>query len=361
MHEPLVHDLPARWRFVSLRFRFWAMRASFEARVGFVGRRFFWTTSARRTRSARRDSAASRFCCWLRRALETIRSHPSPSRRVASRSMTRGRVASSSTVLCPGFQSSSIRVLDVFTCWPPGAPSSRGPVLELPPRDPEGGCHLQHAFLAHPVTPLLDQSSSERLWQNARIDPPDRLWHFARRAVRLPNRLSDDERGFLLDPDRLVRWVYVGRLSLATAIFLAAVLASQDPDTERRKIVIATLAFTATLAATGLSVIYSGFYRRPLRNAFHYIQAVFDLLLVTAVVHVTTANGTPSQFAALYILVIATSSLLAARGRRAARRGAGQSCSTSPTRSGSSGRRSRSARLAPARRVRDRGARHAPT
>jgi len=128
--------------------------------------------------------------------------------------------------------------------------------------------------------------------------------------VRLPNRLSDDERGFLLDPDRLVRWVYVGRLSLATAIFLAAVLASQDPDTERRKIVIATIAFTATLAATGLSVIYSGFYRRPLRNAFHYIQAVFDLLLVTAVVHVTTANGTPSQFAALYILVIATSSLL---------------------------------------------------
>jgi two-component system, NtrC family, sensor histidine kinase PilS len=128
--------------------------------------------------------------------------------------------------------------------------------------------------------------------------------------VRLSNRLSDDERGFLLDPQRLVRWVYVGRLSLATAIFLAAVLAAQGPDTDERKIVIAMLAFVATLAATGLSVLYSGFYRRPLRNAFFYIQAVFDLLLVTAVVHVTAANGTPSQFAALYILVIATSSLL---------------------------------------------------
>jgi two-component system sensor histidine kinase PilS (NtrC family) len=128
--------------------------------------------------------------------------------------------------------------------------------------------------------------------------------------VRLPNRLSDDERGFLLDPERLVRWVYVGRLSLATAIFLAAVLAAQVPDTDGGKIVIATLAFVATLAATGLSVVYSGFYRRPLRNAFFYIQAVFDLLLVTAVVHATAANGTPSQFAALYILVIATSSLL---------------------------------------------------
>jgi two-component system sensor histidine kinase PilS (NtrC family) len=128
--------------------------------------------------------------------------------------------------------------------------------------------------------------------------------------VRLPTRLSDDERGFLLDPERLVRWVYVGRLSLATAIFLAAVLAAQDPDTDGRKIVIAMLAFVATLAATGLSVLYSGFYRRPLRNAFFYTQSVFDLLLVTAVVHVTATNGSPSQFAALYILVIATSSLL---------------------------------------------------
>jgi two-component system sensor histidine kinase PilS (NtrC family) len=128
--------------------------------------------------------------------------------------------------------------------------------------------------------------------------------------VRLPNRLTDDERGFLLEPERLVRWVYVGRLSLATAIFLAAVLAAPDPDTDGRKIAIATLAFAATLTATGLSVLYSGFYRRPLRNAFFYIQAVFDLLLVTAVVHVTATKGTPSQFAALYILVIATSSLL---------------------------------------------------
>ena len=128
--------------------------------------------------------------------------------------------------------------------------------------------------------------------------------------MRLPTRLTDDERGFLLDPERLVRWVYVGRLSLATAIFLAAVLAAQGPDTDDRKIIIAMLAFLATLAATGLSVLYSGFYRRPLRNSFFYIQAVFDLLLVTAVVHVTATNGTPSQFAALYILVIATSSLL---------------------------------------------------
>ena len=128
--------------------------------------------------------------------------------------------------------------------------------------------------------------------------------------MKLPTRLLDDDRAFLLDPARLVRWVYVGRLSIATAIFLAALLVWHDPDTERQKIVVATLTFAATLVVTGLSVLYSGFYRRPLRTTFYYLQSVFDLLLVTAVVHVTATNGAPSQFAALYILVIATSSLL---------------------------------------------------
>jgi two-component system, NtrC family, sensor histidine kinase PilS len=128
--------------------------------------------------------------------------------------------------------------------------------------------------------------------------------------VRLPTRLLDEERTFLLDPARLVRWVYVGRLSIAGAIFLAAVLVWQSPDTDGRKLLVATLAFVASLIVTGASVLFSGFYHRTLDNTFYYLQAVFDLLLVTAVVHVTATNGNPSQFAALYILVIATSSLL---------------------------------------------------
>ena len=128
--------------------------------------------------------------------------------------------------------------------------------------------------------------------------------------MRLPTRLLDEERAFLLDPARLVRWVYVGRLSIAGAIFLAAVLVWQSPDTDGRKLLVATLAFVASLIVTGASVLFSGFYHRTLDNTFYYLQAVFDLLLVTAVVHVTATNGNPSQFAALYILVIATSSLL---------------------------------------------------
>ena len=128
--------------------------------------------------------------------------------------------------------------------------------------------------------------------------------------MKLPTHLLDEERAFLLDPARLVRWVYVGRLSIAGAIFLAAVLVWQNPDTDGRKLLVATLAFVASLIVTGASVLFSGFYHRTLNNTFYYLQAVFDLLLVTAVVHVTATNGNPSQFAALYILVIATSSLL---------------------------------------------------
>ena len=105
-----------------------------------------------------------------------------------------------------------------------------------------------------------------------------------------------------------MRWVYVGRLSIATAIFLAAVLVWQDALTDTGKLLVASLAFAATLAATAVSVVYSEFYGRPLGPSFHYLQSVFDLFLVTAVVHVTGASS--SQFAALYILVIATSSLL---------------------------------------------------
>jgi two-component system sensor histidine kinase PilS (NtrC family) len=132
--------------------------------------------------------------------------------------------------------------------------------------------------------------------------------HFAIPSVRLLDQPSDHQRAFLLDPARLVRWVYVGRLTLASAIFLAGVLVSQDEITDKGKLVVAALIFAVTVVVTASSLLYSEFYRRPLKPTFYYLQSVFDLLLVTAVVHVT--GGSTSPFAALYILVIATSSLL---------------------------------------------------
>jgi two-component system sensor histidine kinase PilS (NtrC family) len=126
--------------------------------------------------------------------------------------------------------------------------------------------------------------------------------------MRLLDQPSEHQRAFLLDPARLVRWVYVGRLTIASAIFLAALLVSQDEITDKGKLVVAALIFAITIGVTAASLLYSEFYRRPLRPTFYYLQSVFDLLLVTAVVHVT--GGSASPFAAMYILVIATSSLL---------------------------------------------------
>ena len=112
----------------------------------------------------------------------------------------------------------------------------------------------------------------------------------------------------MLAPGHLLRWIYIGRLSIAVAIFLAAVRVWTHQDTDTVKLLIASLAFALTTAVTVASVGYSEVYRRPLRKNFLYLQSMFDLLLVTAVVHVT--GGAASQFAALYILVIAASTLL---------------------------------------------------
>src|SRR3979411_523539 len=148
-----------------------------------------------------------------------------------------------------------------------------------------------------------------KLWQNARGSAHAHIWHFAiSLPVRLFDRTAPSERPFHLDPAPLVRWVYVGRLSIATAIFVAAVLVWQDALTDTGKLLVASLAFAATLGVTGVSIVYSEFYNRTLEPTFFYLEPVFDLFLVPAVVHVTGSSG--SQFAALYILVIATSSLL---------------------------------------------------
>ena len=122
--------------------------------------------------------------------------------------------------------------------------------------------------------------------------------------------LSLDDPGLkaMLDPRRLLRWIYMGRLSLAIAIFSAAVLVWTREDTDTHKLLVASLAFALSAGVTVLSVGYSEIYRKPLRPNFLYLQSAFDLLLVTAVVHVT--NSGTSQFSALYILVIAAASLL---------------------------------------------------
>jgi signal transduction histidine kinase len=115
----------------------------------------------------------------------------------------------------------------------------------------------------------------------------------------------------MLDPRRMIRWVYLGRFSVATSIFLAAQLVWTSAATSDTR--IASLIFAVTMVFTVASAGYTEVYGTRLGAArlgrrFLYGQCAYDLVLVTAVVHVT--GGGASQFALFYILVIASAALL---------------------------------------------------
>ena len=107
--------------------------------------------------------------------------------------------------------------------------------------------------------------------------------------------------------ERVLRVLYVGRLSLAASIFIAAIVVWRAADSTAT--LLATLAFVSALLFTAGSMWYSEKSMTPPGDRFFYVQVVFDLLLVTTVVHLTQA-GAPSQLAPLYILVIAVSALV---------------------------------------------------
>jgi two-component system sensor histidine kinase PilS (NtrC family) len=132
------------------------------------------------------------------------------------------------------------------------------------------------------------------------------------RGRTTPNRAVRPQMQAMLDPRRLLRWIYIGRLTISVAIFLAAVLVWTQEDTDKRKLLVASLAFAISTGVTVASAAFSEIYRRPLHRSFLYLQGVFDVLLVTAVVHVT--DGSLSPFAALYILVIAAATLILPTG-----------------------------------------------
>ena len=106
----------------------------------------------------------------------------------------------------------------------------------------------------------------------------------------------------VLEPRRLIRWVYIGRLSLAWAILIAAIASWFRSDSE--KTLVVTLTFVLAHIITAASFAWSDVRRRPLTEAFLYLQLLVDVLVVTAVVHVTDG-----QFAALYILVNAVAAI----------------------------------------------------
>jgi two-component system sensor histidine kinase PilS (NtrC family) len=118
--------------------------------------------------------------------------------------------------------------------------------------------------------------------------------------------LTDSRLRALLDPRRLVRWGYAGRLLVAGAMFVAAL--SRWQQAPASVTLVASLACVSAFAVTAASALLTEVWGRPLTRGFLYLHAAFDLLLVTAVVHLT--GGLGSQFAALYLLVIVAASLL---------------------------------------------------
>ena len=107
-----------------------------------------------------------------------------------------------------------------------------------------------------------------------------------------------------------MRWGYAGRLLVAGAIFVAAV--SRWQHAPASVTLLASLACVSAFAVTAASALLTEVYRRPASPAFLYLHTGFDLLLVTAVVHLT--GGLDSPFAALYLLVIVGASLLLRQG-----------------------------------------------
>lgn len=110
----------------------------------------------------------------------------------------------------------------------------------------------------------------------------------------------------MLDPRRVLRWIWVGRVVMACAILVAAVLVWSHA--EPNDTLIATLAFAVATLATVASAMYGEVQHRPYGTVFYAMQCTIDLGLVTAIVHIT--GGFSSQFAALYILVIASAALI---------------------------------------------------
>jgi PAS domain S-box-containing protein len=113
-----------------------------------------------------------------------------------------------------------------------------------------------------------------------------------------------------MDPRRLLRWIYIGRMSIASAIFIAAVFSWFRVDGHTT--LLASLAFVMSATVTAISAGYSSVNRGPLGLTFLYLQFISDLLLVTVVVHTTGPAGSEgaTTFSALYIPVITMAALL---------------------------------------------------
>src|SRR5712671_7171273 len=105
---------------------------------------------------------------------------------------------------------------------------------------------------------------------------------------------------------QLLRLVYVGRMCLAIAIYVTAALKVRVAAP--LDILATSLMLVIAAAVTSASYWHTHFRRRAPGPTFLYLQALFDVLLITAVVHMT--GGADSDLASLYVILVAVTALL---------------------------------------------------
>src|SRR6266540_344066 len=104
----------------------------------------------------------------------------------------------------------------------------------------------------------------------------------------------------------LLRLIYVGRMCLAIAIYVTAALKVRVAAP--LDILATSLMLVLAAGVTSASYWHTHFRRRSPGATFLYLQAVFDVLLITAVVHMT--GGADSDLASLYVILVAVTALL---------------------------------------------------
>ena len=106
-------------------------------------------------------------------------------------------------------------------------------------------------------------------------------------------------------PQELLRWIYLGRVVLVSAILAAALSVWRTAGPELT--FLATVMFVVGIGATLVSFWWTHLVGRQASSNFRYLQVLLDVLLVTGTVHLT---GGSSGFAPLYILVISEGALI---------------------------------------------------
>jgi two-component system sensor histidine kinase PilS (NtrC family) len=104
----------------------------------------------------------------------------------------------------------------------------------------------------------------------------------------------------------LLRLVYIGRVCLAIAIYLTTALKVRVAAP--LDILVTSLMLVTAAAVTLASYWHTHFRRRVPGPTFLYLQALFDVFLITAVVHMT--GGADSDLASLYVILVAVTAVL---------------------------------------------------